>query len=293
MSKLATISTDSGALVLQQATSDDHLIEIWLKTKESEKTREAYTAAVKRLRRWLGRQGCRELGLVTMDLLQRYQEEMPSRWSGSTRNLHKAAIKSLWTLGAEIGYFPFDVPAACYHLGDPSPVSPERILSHYEMMQAIELEPNDRHRLILRFTYSTGARINEVLNIRWRDLNRVNGEPIVHLPICKRNKPRNVHCGNKVYEDVLAGKTLLDRPNCLVFYEEYRTVYDWVKASFRRIGKKEASPHWIRHAAVLRYLALGWDWHAIARQLGHKSASFTMDRYGHFVGINPDSLNDC
>lgn len=293
MSNLAVRNPD-GQITLVQASSDDHLVDLWLKTKSSTKTQEAYAASVKRLRRFLARQGCRHLGEVTLGLLLDYQDAMPVRWSPATKNLHKAAIKSLWTFGAEIGYFQFDVPAACYHLGDPTPVTAERILSHEEMTRAIELEPNPRHRLLLRLCYSTGARITEVLNIRWRDLNRVNGDPLIHLPVCKRGKPRNVHCGGRVFDDILAlRQPSLDLPGCLVFPEEYRTVYCWTKTAFRRIGKKEASPHWIRHAAALRYLALGWDWHAIARQLGHKSASFTMDRYGHFVGIHPDSLNDC
>ena len=60
--------------------------------------------------------------------------------------------------------------------------------------------------------------------------------------------------------------------------------------AFKRIARRaevdrpqEISPHTLRHTAATIWIQAGEDLHTISRRLGHSSAAFTMDRYGHLL----------
>ena len=60
--------------------------------------------------------------------------------------------------------------------------------------------------------------------------------------------------------------------------------------AFKRIAQRaevdrphEISPHTLRHTAATMWIQAGEDLHTISRRLGHSSAAFTMDRYGHLL----------
>ncbi|NJN22831.1 MAG: hypothetical protein HC812_18710, partial [Leptolyngbya sp. RL_3_1] len=187
MSNIVALPTT--ALATQpQARNDAHLCEMWLlKGNKRDRTRETYTSAINRLWDWMGRSGIDELRVVTAATLLDYVQSFPVNWSDATCNQQIAAIKSLWTFGHTLGYFPVNV-AGILTLGQPQPVLPERILSRSEVMAAIDSEPFWPRQLLIQTLFGTGIRIAEALDLTWNDLGEINGKPRITVKDGKGGK---------------------------------------------------------------------------------------------------------
>ena len=46
---------------------------------------------------------------------------------------------------------------------------------------------------------------------------------------------------------------------------------------------KEITTHTLRHTAATHWIRAGVDIYTVSRRLGHASAAFTMDKYGHLL----------
>ena len=284
MNEIITIDSGSGSLVLPQATSDDHLIAMWLEKSDSDHTRLAYQRAIRRLRQWLLLQGVQRLDRVTAQHLLDYQRTFPARWSDATRNQHKAAIKSLWSYACLLNYVAFNVPHAVYKLGKVRPVRAERVLTEKEILSAIRREKNLVAQLFLRLLYGTGLRVSEALALQWRDLYQREDKVFLAVQHGKGDQFREIGCQLALYRALVEARPPEAIDEDEIFPVTYQTAWRWVKASMKRIGRPQGSPHWARHAHAIVAHERGADWHAIAKQLGHARPSFTMDRYGHMTG---------
>ena len=286
------VVTSSEITGMPQASNDDQLVLMWLHKTDSEATQKAYKRAIGRLRAWLNQQGVTQLARATaVDFLE-YLETFPEKWSDATRNQHKAAIKSLWTYGAELQYFKFNIPHAVYKLKKPRPVTAERILTEGEMAEALKAEPNPRAKLFLRFLFGTGVRVSEALAVQWKDFYRRGDRVFLMIEHGKGDKFREIGCPTNIYADILKSRPTIDANDARAFKISYPTAWYWTRRALKRIDKI-GSPHWLRHAHAVVSHEKGAEWHAIARQLGHNKPSFTMDRYGHFAGKHSSDFIDC
>ena len=59
------------------------------------------------------------------------------------------------------------------------------------------------------------------------------------------------------------------------------TFYERFKAIAASIGRPDARPHDLRHTAATVAIASGADIKSVQDLLGHATASFTLDVYGH------------
>ena len=64
-------------------------------------------------------------------------------------------------------------------------------------------------------------------------------------------------------------------------YLSYRTVYDCFKRLAAKIGAPEARVHDLRHTYAVVCLESGVDIKTLQENLGHATATFTLDIYGH------------
>lgn len=270
-----------GLLVgMPQASSDEHLIEMWLSKAKSDRTVEAYKKAITRLQRWLVHQfGVEPLQSVTAGYLMSYERSLPSHWSDATRNQHLAAIKSLWSFGIMLGYFPFNV-GGILALGRPKPVLPERILSREEVLAAIEGEPRLEPALFMCLLFGTGVRCAEALALKWINLTEIGGSPRITVIKGKGNKTRVISCFRSCWDSLIQYR---EQSSVQLFEIDRRTAQRWVNNAFDRIGKRGVSPHWLRHASAIAMRQAGMDWPDIANQLGHADPSITLKAYAHLT----------
>ena len=66
-------------------------------------------------------------------------------------------------------------------------------------------------------------------------------------------------------------------------YLSYRTVYDCFKRIVKRIGLSDARIHDLRHTYAVNCIRAGDDIKTVQSNLGHATAAFTLDVYGHFT----------
>ena len=66
-------------------------------------------------------------------------------------------------------------------------------------------------------------------------------------------------------------------------YVSYRAIFDSFKRIVRRIGIPDARIHDLRHTYAVNCIRAGDDIKTVQSNLGHATAAFTLDVYGHFT----------
>src|SRR3954469_4934110 len=124
---------------VQEASSDDQLIALWLHGR-SRHTQRAYLADVDRFRSRAGKSFCS----VTLSDLQDFAASLEDL-APATRYRALSAVKSLLAFGHRIGYLPFDVGRVLRLPSFRNRLS-ERILPEADVHRMLSLEPDNRNR---------------------------------------------------------------------------------------------------------------------------------------------------
>lgn len=150
------------------------------------------------------------------------------------------------------------------------------VLSKEEIGSMISSTNNLKHRLILVLLYYAGLRLDEVVNLRWNDIDFDNGA--IYVRKTKEEKERTVFLHAKVKELLgiygRGGSTIL-RSERNKKYDK-RTIQQVIKSMAKkaRINKK-VSPNTLRHSFATHLLEAGADIHYIQQLLGHKNLQTT------------------
>lgn len=273
-----------------QADNDNQLLALWLRSHRSEKTRKEYARDIRAFNDWMNLQDCPlNLRLRKLADLQGYAESLTDK-SPNTQRRMLASIKSLFTFACKIGYLQFNV-AAAIQLPRAKNVLAERILSETDVLKMIVLEPKPRNQLLLRLFYLSGARLEELRQLHWRDLQaRETGGQVTLYG--KGEKTRAVRLPAKLYADLRTARpdALPDDfifPRCRKPKEGKATPLDasalWriISAAGSRAGiAGKVSPHWLRHAHASHAIERGASIVLVQETLGHESLA-TTTKYTH------------
>jgi integrase/recombinase XerD len=267
-------------VVLQQADSDQHLIDLWLHGR-SRHTQRAYRADAGRFLEAINE----PLNRITLGNLQEYAGQLAG--SGlELSSVHRtmSALKSLFAFGFRLGYLPFDVarPLRLPALRDGLA---ERILEETDVLRMIALEGMPRNKAILLTLYSGGFRVAELCSLNWSDLqNRDKAGQITVFG--KGGKTRTVLMPQNVWNALRALRNDA-REGDPVFrsrkggHLDESQVWRIVRKASKRAGiEKEVSCHWLRHAHASHALDRGAPIHLVQATLGHSSIA-TTGRYLH------------
>ncbi|MDR1482622.1 MAG: tyrosine recombinase XerC [Synergistaceae bacterium] len=143
-----------------------------------------------------------------------------------------------------------------------------------------------RDRLILELLYGAGLRVNELVSLRWDDVDieerelRVTG---------KGSKERRAYFGKpardllRQWRDNAASKGHATEGDFPVFYPEKagaprlteRTVHRMIVAVSRRVALYGVTPHTMRHSFATHMLERGAPLRVIQELLGHESLATT------------------
>lgn len=149
------------------------------------------------------------------------------------------------------------------------------ILTKEEIKQLITKTDNFKHKLLIRLFYSTGARLSEIRNLKWEQIDF--NENIIKITKAKGNKERYVPIALSIKEDLINYKKQI--------WSEYVFVNNWSQMSKRGIqhtikiaGKrinKNIHPHTLRHTFATHLLEAGVDIRKIQVLLGHNNLNTT------------------
>jgi site-specific recombinase XerD len=259
------------------ATTDEHLVAIWLGTHNSDHTRRSYASDAVLLLDWLELRALTLRTLTVADLVA-YVAELDG--SPATRRRRVASVKSLLTFGRRTGYLHHDIgavvkaPKADHDLA-------ARILTHDEVRVLLD-SATGRLRAILRLTYAAGLRISEALGLRWEHVHGADGGGAVLSVTGKGGKLRHVH----IDDDTCAALGARNTSQSPVFATRdggplsASQIDREIKRLSKRTLGKPVSCHWLRHSHASHALDRGAPVHLVQATLGHASLA-TTGRYAH------------
>lgn len=151
------------------------------------------------------------------------------------------------------------------------------VLSKEEISKMLEATLNLRHRLVLMFLYYTGIRLNEIVNLRWEDLDFQRGT--IHLKTAKGGKERVIFLHDRLKKFIeyfnIKKEGFVFISNMGKKYDG-RTVQMIVKHAAARAGiGKKVTPHTLRHSFATHLLEAGADIRHIQKLLGHSNLQAT------------------
>lgn len=264
---------------VQQANSDEQLIELWLHGR-SKHTQRAYQKDIADFLQFV------ETPLINMTLgqLQGYADGLHSKeLSPASIKRKLASIKSLFTFAHKIGYLVFDVgkPLKTPYCKDKLA---ERILSEEEVQTIISSVKNKRNRLIIKTLYYTGIRVSELASLTWKDLqSRNEGGQLTVLG--KGGKTNTVLIPAHLWDELLTLGTSIYDDNPVFMSRNGKHLHPGhIRKTVKRIAIKAigkgATPHFYRHSSASHAILNGCPLHLIQKQLNHASIA-TTGKYLH------------
>jgi integrase/recombinase XerD len=269
------------AAMVQQASSDEDMIALWLGRYRSGGTQLGYGRDVR-----LFRNTCTKLlAAITVRDMQDFAATLV-HLAPATIARRLSSMKSLLHLAHRLGYIPFDVGGVVDtpHIKD---VLAERILTEADVQHMLRLERHPRNAVILRLLYGAGLRISEACGLRWRDL--VARDDAGQITIFgKGGKTRVILLPSALWRHIIALRPVVFQPDGPVFLSRKKAgglgpmqVHRIVKAAAKRAKLPESiSPHWLRHSHASHALDRGAPVHVVQTTLGHASLT-TTTRYSH------------
>jgi len=269
---------------VQQANSDDQLIELWLHGRSSH-TQRAYQNDSGDFLEYTET----PLRNMTLGQLQNYADALHSKkLSPASIKRKLASVKSLFTFAHKIGYLVFDVgkplkiPACKDKLA-------ERILSEEEVQMIINSVTNKRNRLMIKMLYYTGIRVSELASLTWKDLqSRNEGGQLTVLG--KGGKTNTVLIPAHLWNELLTLETSISEDNPVFISRNGKHLHPGhirkivKKIALKAIGKGSTPPFY-RHSMASHGIQNGCPLHLIQRQLNHASIATT----GKYLHSLPDS----
>jgi len=170
------------------------------------------------------------------------------------------------------------------------------VLSQEEVIRIISCIPNYKHRTILMFIYSTGARVSEAVNVRIKDIDSKRMQ--VNIQEGKGLKQRKVQLSPKLLSRLRAyfrkykpSVYLFEgaRPGNHISVSAVREICKKARYKTTEI-QKEYTPHTFRHSFATHSLEQGTNLLVIQRLLGHADLTNTL-KYLHVQRLETGFTN--
>lgn len=155
------------------------------------------------------------------------------------------------------------------------------VLSEDEIQRMFKVCENKKHKVILALLYSCSLRVSELINLKWKDIDR--SRMIINIIKAKGNKDRQVGLNDKLIEllkdywyEYKSKIYVFNGQNDASQYSE-KSVGEVVKQLAKKAGicNKRIYTHLIRHTSATHMVENGTDINLIQRWLGHSSVKTT------------------
>ena len=228
----------------------------------------------------------------------------------SIKNIHGVLHKALQQ-AVLLNYIRYNPTTACVL---PKIVKKEiHPLTDQQTAQLLNLLKGSKYEIPLTVDLFTGLREGEMLGLIWDCVDFEKGTILVNKQLRrsqrkggtyyfsppKNNKSRTITPAPYVMKLLQAQKVQQARQRLmagpawedsgLVFtnefgrYISYRAIFDSFKRIVKRIGLSDARIHDLRHTYAVNCIRAGDDIKTVQSNLGHATAAFTLDVYGHFT----------
>lgn len=309
-----TVSFDMGLYVKQRTTTVSEWLDIWLDEYTigiTERTRALYSSNIRiHLKPALGSV---KLTALSYEQVQRFLNSLAKGAKPlspkTIKNIHGVLHKAL-SQAVRLGYIKTNPSSnvmfpKCY-APELTPLTDENLL---EFINAIKGHPHEDLYLVDLFT---GMRRSEIIGLTWDCVDFKNGVITVkrqltplkdgsreyHFTPTKNGKTRTIYpadtvmeilerCRTKQAEQAARAGEAWSNPDGFVFTDDlghhlsHMTVYNRFKKVVRSIGMPNVRLHDLRHSYAIASLQAGDDIKTLQENLGHHTAAFTLNVYGH------------
>ena len=284
--------------IIPAGTTEDKLIELWVRLKNSVHTQRAYRRDIEFFRDFVEKPLVEVTLEDALDFCDNLDELEITNKRGESKLLEDNSkrriinsVKSLYSFAYTSGLFPTNVMAAIKPPSAKSAIS-QRILPEATVLKMILLEEDQRNHAILHTLYSAGLRVSELCNLRWRHvLRRAEGVQLdvmsgkgdkqrhILLPESSWNVLSAIREGASEEDFVFQSRQEVSREG---YYKGTRldttTVFRIVREAAKRAGIKnwtEVSPHWLRHCHGSHAIDRKAPLTVVRDTLGHSNISVT------------------
>lgn len=154
------------------------------------------------------------------------------------------------------------------------------VLSQEEIQKMFSVCENIKHKIILALLYSAGLRVSELINLKWRDIDR--SRMVINIIQAKGKKDRQVMLSpelipllEKYWREYRSKEYVLNGWKNEPKYSE-RSVGQVIKQLAAKAGiKKKVWTHLIRHCSFTHLLEQGTDLGIIQKLAGHNNIKTT------------------
>jgi integrase/recombinase XerD len=292
-------ATNAGDMQLvAQGTTDAQLVRLWLssgKRAGSAATQDTYSRIVQRFFTCVGK----PLQAVTLTDLQDWRETLTG--SAATQRTNIAAVRSLFAFAVKVGYLRMS-PAVMLETPKVQQQQDARTLTQADTLRLFDACQTAQETALVRVLYGSGARVSEVLALKWQDVQpRQNGAgAVLRIRNGKGGKARQAGINAAAYAALVALRTEDTQPTGFVFSTRNGTALDrhaahkLLKRVLSRAKLQEAkdapvSCHWLRHTHATHAIAAGAPLTDVQAQLGHASLN-TTTIYAHATAYSADKL---
>jgi integrase len=165
-----------------------------------------------------------------------------------------------------------------------------RVLDKYEEQKAIKLLRETEHTSrrhfypeiadLVEILLDTGARLSEMLNLRYDDVNYETN--LISIWINKGDRPRSIPMTGRVRTILKARQTTNKiKPFTVTIYQAGKA-WAWVRDTMHLDKDTEFVLHALRHTCATRLVNKGVDLYVVKEWLGHSSIQVT-ERYAHLA----------
>lgn len=153
------------------------------------------------------------------------------------------------------------------------------VLSQEEIQRMFNACTNLKHKVILSLLYSCGLRVSELINLKWKDIDR--SRMIINIIQAKGKKDRQVMLApelipllEKYWLEYKSKEYVLNGQFSLQYSE--RSVGEVVKQLAAKAGiKKRVWTHLLRHCSFTHMVEAGTDINLVQKLAGHSSVKTT------------------
>lgn len=154
------------------------------------------------------------------------------------------------------------------------------VLSQDEIQRMFDVCENLKHKVILALLYSAGLRVSELINLKWKDIDR--SRMVINIIQAKGKKDRQVMLPSTIipllenyYHQYKSVEYVLNGQGDLAQYSS-RSVGEVIKQLAEKAGiKKRVYTHLIRHCTGTHLVENGTDIVLIQKLFGHSSVKTT------------------
>ncbi len=218
----------------------------------------------------------KNLSDITVELIEKYKVKRREVVSPATVNRELACLKTMFSKAIEWEKVETN-PVKKIKMYKEDNVK-EWILTNDEIKRLIETA-SSHLKPILMIALNTGMRRNEILSLKWENVNMSKGYILIENS--KSGKPRKIPMNLLVREAFRN----IERVSEFVFYNSKTNNYiKDIKTAFKsaceRAEIKELRLHDLRHTSATKMIEAGVDLVTVSKILGHSSIQMTM-RYAH------------